>query len=167
MNLDKFNISNCNVLIDLENIDINVQEFYKISEIVKLYLINIGVNLKELQLYYQRNLDATSVLAIQVTHGEYNDMNNYMIVGCKTWRHGSNVNCDVEMHSEAKSAKKSLQLAKLISRDVVGFFEKVEKELLKNNNFDLSLSLMMPLDIKKEKEENNMKKLLRIILKKH
>ena len=44
-----------------------------------------------------------------------------------------------------------MKLANLISGDIVSFFEKIEKELLKTNNFDLSLSLMIPLEIKEKK----------------
>lgn len=167
MDLDKFNISNCNGLIVLESININAQEFYKIIEIVKFSLRNLGITPEGLKLYYQRNFDATSILAIQVTHGDHNNMNNYMINGCKSWRHECNVNCDVYMHSEAKSAQKSMKLANLISQDIVNFFEKTEQELLKSNNFDLSFSLMIPLDIEAKKEENSIKNIVKRILKKH
>lgn len=165
MNLDKFNINNCNELISIENINIDTQEFYKIIKIVKLSLRKIGVNPNGLQLYYQRNLDATSILAIQVTHGDNCDIKNYMLNGCKSWKQDSSINCDIYIHSDAKSAQKSMKLSNLISRDIIDFFEKSEKMLLKNNNFDLPLSFMIPLDIKKEKEENSIKKLIKKILK--
>lgn len=164
MDLDNFNIINSNELIEVDNI--NIKEFYKIIEIVKVSLIKIGVNPEGMKIYYQRNFDATSILAIQVTNGLDNDISNYMFNGCRTWRHGSNVRCDVHMHSESKSAQKSIKLANLITEDVVNFFEKIEKRLLKSDNFDLSLSFMMPIDIKKEKEEKNIKKLVKRVLKK-
>ena len=69
------------------------------------------------------------------------------------------------MHSEAKSAQKSMKLANLIAQDVVNFFEKTEKVLLQSNDFDLSLSLMIPLDIKKEKNKNIIKKLVKRMMK--
>ena len=42
----------------------------------------------------------------------------------------------------------------------------IEKELLKTNNFDLSLSLMIPLEIKEKKEQKDVKQLLKSIFKK-
>ena len=166
MNFKKIDVSNCKELTDLSSVDINIQEFYRIIEIIKLALKSIGVNLEGMQVYYQRNVDTTSILAIKVSQGKDSDIDNYMFNGCKAWKHGSNVSCDVYMQSEAKSAQKSMKLANLISRDIVDFFDEIENDLLKNNKFDLSLSLIMPLDIKKEKEENNIKKLVKRILKK-
>lgn len=165
MNLYKFGIGNNNELIDIENITIDTQEFYKIIEIVKSNLKKIGINPDGKNISYHRNYDATSILAIQVTPGFDNDINNYMINGCKAWKQDINVTCDVYMHSESKSTQKSMELANLINQDIVSFFEKTEKSLLNNNNFDASLSIIMSLDIKKEKPENVIKKLLRRIKK--
>ena len=166
MNLDNFDISNCKELIKAENIDFDTHAFYKITEIVKTTLIRLGINPEGMKIYYERNCDTTSILAIKVTKGSDNNINNYMFNGCKAWRHGSNVNCDVSMHAEAKSAQTSMKLANLISRDIVSFFEKIEKELLKTNNFDLSLSLIMPLETKEKKEQKGVKQLLKSIFKK-
>lgn len=165
MNLDKFSISNCIELIDLTNI--NNEEFYKIIEIVASTFERININPKDKKIYYQRNSDATSILAIQVMDGSDSDINNYLFNGCEACIYGSNVNCDVYIHSKAKSGQNSSKLVNLISRDIIQFFEKTEEELLKNNNFNLSLSLMMPIDIKKEKEQRNIKKFVKSIFKKH
>jgi len=69
-----------------------------------------------------------------------------------------------------------MQLANLISSFIVEFFEEFEQELLKTNNFDISLSIAIPLSDKKEynslkqenvqQKDNYIKKLLKRIIKK-
>lgn len=163
MELDRINMNNINGVMDLENIDI--EEFNKIREVFKFNLDKLGINVEDMKMFYQRNEDATSVLAVQVTKGLDNDVSNYMINGCKAWNHGSSVNCDVYLHAEAKSAQKSVRLASLITKDVVSFFENVENGLLKSNNFDLSFSIMMPIEEVKEKEDTGVKKLIKRFFK--
>lgn len=64
-----------------------------------------------------------------------------------------------------------MKMAGLISRDIVNFFEKTENLLLKNDKFDLSLSFMIDMTIKKqqsEKEEsNNIKRLIKKFFQKN
>lgn len=163
MNIDEININN-NQLISLEYI--NKLEFYKIIETIQNSLTKIGIDTEGMKVYYQREIDATSILAIQVSKGSYKDINNYMITGCKTHYHGIDAECDIYMHSKSKSAQKSSELAFLITKDIVDFFEKIENELLRENNFYLPLAIMIPLDKEIIKEENNIKKLLKKILNK-
>ena len=129
MELNKIDMNSINETKDLENIDIN--EFDRIKEVLKEALKRTGINPESMKMFYQRNEDATSVLALQVTSGLDSDVANYMINGCKAWNHGTSVNCDVYLHAEAKSAQKSVRLASLITKDVVSFFENVENGLLK------------------------------------
>lgn len=104
MDLEKISIQPYNQMIDLEDIQIDTSEFYKIIEITKLALSKIGIEPDGLKIYYQRNSDASSMLAIQVTRGVDNDIENYMFNCCKAWKHDLNVTCDVYLHAEAKSA---------------------------------------------------------------
>lgn len=122
-----------------------------------------------MQIYYQRNNDATSILAIQVVKGDNKDITNYMINGSKAWKQKETVYCDVYMHANKKCSEKAMKISNLISCFIVEFFEAFEKELLKTNNFDISLSIEIPLIDKKEetqKEDNCIKKIIKRIMKK-
>jgi len=176
MDINKIEITETTALTDIKNININTKAFDKIIEIIKIAFNKTSIDTDEMQIYYQRNSDATSILAIQVEKGDNKDMTNYMINGSKAWSNGETVYCDVYMHSNKKSSQKSMQLANLISSFIVEFFEEFEQELLKTNNFDISLSIAIPLSDKKEynslkqenvqQKDNYIKKLLKRIIKK-
>lgn len=152
---------NTKELVKLDDINFDTGEFYKIMEVFKIALRKNSINPGGMQMIYQRKEDATSILAVQVTNGLDNDMSNYMINGCQAWKRGNDVNCDVYLHAEAKSAQKSARLASMITKDIVSFFENVEKELIKKGLYDISMSMMVSLEDTKEKEETGVKKLLK------
>ena len=152
---------NTKELVKLDDINFDTGEFYKIMEVFKIALRKNSINPEGMQMIYQRKEDATSILAVQVTNGLDNDISNYMINGCQAWKHDNDVSCDVYLHAEAKSAQKSVRLASIVTKDIVSFFENVEKELIKNGLYDISISMMMPLEETKEKEETGVKKLIK------
>ena len=152
---------NTKELVKLDDINFDTGEFYKIMEVFKIALRKNSINPEGMQMIYQRKEDATSILAVQVTNGLDNDISNYMINGCQAWKRDNDVSCDVYLHAEAKSAQKSVRLASIVTKDIVSFFENVEKELIKNGLYDISISMMMPLEETKEKEETGVKKLIK------
>lgn len=152
---------NTKELVKLDDINFDTGEFYKIMEVFKIALRKNSINPEGMQMIYQRKEDATSILAVQVTNGLDNDISNYMINGCQAWKRDNDVSCDVYLHAEAKSAQKSVRLASIVTKDIVSFFENVEKELIKKGLYDISISMMMPLEETKEKEETGVKKLIK------
>ena len=52
MNLNNFNIGDCNQLISLENINVDAQVVYKIIKTIKSTLNKVRINPKGMKLYY-------------------------------------------------------------------------------------------------------------------
>ena len=71
-------------LAELENSEIDLKEFYKLIKIVKLTFIKNNFNTNNINIRYQRLSNANSILAIKVMPGEDDDLENYMVNGCKT-----------------------------------------------------------------------------------
>ena len=177
MNINELKINESTSLNNINNINIDTKAFDTIKEHIKMAFNINSIDLEKMQIYYQRNNDATSILVIQVEKGDNQDMTNYMINGSKAWQQGETVYCDVYMHADKKCSKKAMEIGNLISRFIVEFFEEFEQELLKTNNFDISLSIAIPLYNKVEnnnlnreykyqpKEDSYIKKLIKKIIK--
>jgi len=161
MNLDEFNRNNNTELTFPENIVIASESFKNIINIIKETLQSLGVDTEGLQIYYERHLDATSILAIQLHNGDYDDKANYMLNGCKAWISENRIDCDVFLHADAKIAQISIKVAGRISRNIVEFFEEVEKELRDNELSHKKISLTIPLEIVQEQEQTWIKRLIK------
>lgn len=159
----RFNISNTYETIEIKDLNINQNEFLKLIKVIKLVMPKIGIDPSNMQILYQRNQDATSMLAIKVTEGLDDDINNYMINGCKTWYQNDTTYCDIYMHADKRSAQQSNRLANLINEEIISFFEETEKHFLKNNCIDIELSIRIPLT----KEKSTIKSKIKNIFKKN
>lgn len=155
-------------LAELDGLNIDIEEFNKILNLIRNTFIKNKFALDDMGIYYERKQNGTSILAIKVTSGDDNDMKNYMINGSSAYVSGDKVFCDVYLHANAKSAKRANLLAGLISRDIVKFFQNVEQDLYIKGLFDSEYSLFVPLnnEIEVEKEKNSIKRLMKKFLNK-
>lgn len=168
MQLDKFNTTNNLELEELSKFNINTKYFEKITEIIRLTFQKLKINTEGMSIYYKRYPNSTSVLAIKVSQGDDNDIQNYMFNGCDVDYYKNDLFCNVYLHAKAKSGKKSSSIASLITKDIVDFFQNVEKDLLKNSLTNIELSLKIPLNKENKQNENGkfkMKKLVKSIIK--
>ena len=161
MDLKDLNFNESESLATLSNTDFDTTPFYRIIEVIKIGLKKININPKDLYVYYQRQFDGTSILAIQLIRGDCLDTKNFMFNGCQVFYYGDVLNCDVYLHANAKCAQNANKLSGLISHDIVSFFESVENDLLKKNLKDVSIAINMPIEQVKEKEQGSIKKLIR------
>lgn len=142
MNLDNFNISNNQS---------EITEIFKkiINQIKNTYsILNIDTN--DMYIYYQRLPDKTSILALKVNSGDSDDKSNYMFTGCNPSYYDNKVFCEVYMHADAKSAKNTIDISRLISKDIVNFFKELEQVIYNNNELDKELSIIIPLENQSE-----------------
>lgn len=140
--------------------------FYKLINKVKKGLLNLVINPDDKKIVYKRNPDGTSMIAIKLAEGDDKNTKNYMVVNCEAWKGTDKVTCNVEMNADAKISVSSMKLANLISRNIVEFFEEIENDLYRKNNFDISISLTIPLGEEKEQGENNKEKFIKRFFKK-
>ena len=61
------------------------------------------------------------------------------------------------LHADAKVGQKAMNIANMISRNIVEFFNKMEKYYLDNGMVDTEISFRIPLseDFKKETSQDN------------
>lgn len=156
MELNEININDCRELSEINDMNIDEKIFEDLITLVKNTFKRLSINTNDMYMYYQRFANQTSVLALKVTSGSNDDIENYMINGCDArWNRSNDISCDVYLHAKAKSAKKSTEIAGLISKDIVNFFNKIETELNKNNLKNIELSVFLPLFEKKDTEEKS------------
>ena len=161
MNFNELNISNFNENLDTIPSYIDMQNFNYIIEIIRNAFKRLNINPEGKSIYYKRYTNGKSVIAIKVSQGDDNDISNYMFNGCDAfWG-----KCNVYMHSKPKSSQKSMNIANLISKEIVLFFEKIEHNLSKNNLSDIEFSIKIPLtkelDTKLISKKSKIKKLIK------
>ena len=165
MDIQNLNINN-NQLFSEIYFDINKDNFNQLVEVIKIAFKKIGIKIDEMLISYQRYANKSSILAIKLLQGSDNDIDNYIFFGCNV---DNSNRCDIFMHSEAKFAEKALQVANLITSDIIIFFNNVEMDLSEKNLDNLEISFKIPLgeDISHdtEKKEFCLKKLVKSIFK--
>lgn len=139
----------------INNRSLDTEIFYKLINAVKKGLLNNLINFDDKKIVYKRNPDGTSIIAIKLAEGDDKNTKNYMVVNCEAWKGADKVTCNVEMNADAKISVSSMKLSNLISRNIVEFFEEMENDLYRKNNFDISISLTIPLAEGKDLVENN------------
>lgn len=149
--MNNFNVDNYIEITELKSLNVNKQNFNRITTIVKNTFRKLGINLENASIYYQRNKNLTSVLSIKVSQGDDNDVNNYMFNKCSVNYNQDELFYDISLHAKAKSKQNSIYIANLITKDIIEFFKKIEQELFQNNQSDLELSLKIPFEQKKTK----------------
>ena len=166
MELEQIDIINHNKLTELIPLEINIENFNHITEIIRIALNRLKINTEDLSIIYQRHTDGTSILAIKVCNGDNNDLENYMFNGCNVDYYQDSLSCDVYLHAKSKASKNSVNLSNLISKEIINFFEEVEKELLKKDLKNLELYVKIPLNNQAKRKEKGIKRLIRSLLKK-
>lgn len=163
--MEKENINQVENALTLNefSIEIDINHFINIRNLVYQTFKKAKINPENKHIYYQRNENGTSILAIQVTDGEYTDLSNFMINGSTVNYYKDDISCDVYLHADAKSSKNSLELAREISHSIVEFFEDLEREFLLKKLTNSSFSLRIPLY---EKEITPKNSSLKSLLKK-
>jgi len=142
----------------INNMSLDTEIFYKLINVVKKGLLYNLIDFDDKKIVYKRNPDGTSMIAIKLAEGDDKNTKNYMVVNCEAWKGADKVTCNVEMNADAKISVSSMKLANLISRNIVEFFEEIENDLYRKNNFDISISLTIPLGEGKDLAENNKNK---------
>ena len=164
MELSNFNVENSTELAVINNIDLDEVIFRDIVDKIANCMKMLGISPDNKSVYYQRNANKTSVLAIKIGNGEDGDVANFMFNGCDATDYARYMSCDVYLHADKKVGQASMKIANMISNDIVEFFNTLEGELAIKGLSDTELFLRIPLESdKKEKKDNNGNRLLRMV----
>lgn len=170
MQLDSFNVEESKELTVLHEIDIDESIFLDIRSRIINAMDSLGIKLEGKSIYYQRFANKTSVLAIKLGKGEDSDTNNFMFNGCDATYFDGHNSCDVYLHANKKVGQEAMAMANMVSRDIVDFFDTLERELAVKglNNSELLLRIPLVIEDKKEKasKDNSVIKLIKTIFKK-
>ena len=130
----------------------------------------LGINLNYKSIYYQRNTDKTSILAIKLSNGDDFDSTLYMFNGCDAMYFDGTNTCDVYLHANKKVGQEAMQMANIMSRDIVEFFDTIEGELilkgLSNSELFIKIPLVKQQEKSNDKKENKVLKFVKNIFKK-
>lgn len=160
MNLNRFKFNLNDNYSDINDLNINNKPFEQITGIIKDAFTTLKYGKDNMNVYYQRYKNGSSILAIKVLDGDEFDITNYMFNGCSIVYYNNKISSTVSFHSDKRATHRSMAIANLISDDIILFFREVEEELLDKNLRDLEMSLKLPLyEIKKE--ETGIKKLIK------
>lgn len=156
MELSKFKVEESTELSVLQTIDIDENIFLDIMDKVISCMTRLGIKLDDKSVYYQRYANKTSILAIKLGKGEDSDTNNFMFNGCDATYFNGDRSCDVYLHANKKIGQEAMNMANMMSSDIVEFFNTIEGELALNGLSDSELFIRMPLS--KDKDKKNGKK---------
>lgn len=125
------------------------KSFVELTSKVNSCLTRMNLNKEDVLIYYERYENKDSLLAIKIKKGKISNGENYAFIACHPY-YGKDIFCNVEMYSDSGSL--AMNMANLLSRDIVFFFEKIEEELKNNKCDNLQISNVIFLDQKDEKE---------------
>lgn len=164
MDLNRFKFNLNDSYSDINDLNINNKPFEQITEIIKDTFTTLKYGKDNMNVYYQRYKNASSIIAIKVLDGSDNDLTLYMFAGCNIEYYNNKICSTISFHSDKRATHRTMGIANLISDDIILFFREVEEELLDKNLKDLEISLKFPLyEIKKE--ETGIKQLVKNIFK--
>ena len=164
MEFSNFNVEGSTSLSVIDTIDIDSEIFEDIIDKITRCMMKLNIKLDNKSIYYQRNANKTSILAIKVGNGEDGDVANFMFNGCDATDYARYMSCDVYLHADKKVGQDSMEIANMISNDIVEFFNTLEGELAIKGLSDTELFLRIPLESEqKEKNNNNENRLLRMV----
>ena len=170
MELSNFKVEESTELAVLNEIDLDEGIFLDIVEKITFCLNRLNIKLDGKSIYYQRYANKTSILAIKLANGEDSDVANFMFNGCDASEYAKYMSCDVYLHADKKVSQASLNIANMITRDIVEFFKTLEGELALKGLSDSELFIRIPLEKDKKVDKNNrdnrLLKLVRNIFKK-
>lgn len=167
MELSNFKVEESRELSVDDTLDIDNEIFKSIVDKISYCLKKLDVSLEDKSVYYQRNANKTSILAIKVCNGDDSDTTNFMFNGCDATDYAKYMSCDVYLHADKKVGQVSMSIANMISHDIVDFFSAIEGELAIKGLSDSELFVRISLasEIKK-KEDGKFLRLVRNIFKK-
>lgn len=164
MELSNFKVENSVELSVINSVDLDESIFRDIIEKISNCMKMLGIKTDDKSVYYQRNANKTSILAIKVGNGEDGDVANFMFNGCDATDYARYMSCDVYLHADKKVGQVSMEIANMISNDIVEFFNTMEGELALKGLSDTELFLRIPLESEqKVKNNNNENRLLRMV----
>ncbi len=170
MELSKFKVEESTELSVLQTIDIDENIFLDIMDKVISCMTRLGIKLDDKSVYYQRYANKTSILAIKLGKGEENDTNNFMFNGCDATYFNGDRSCDVYLHANKKIGQEAMNMANMMSSDIVEFFNTIEGELVLNGLSDSELFIRIPLsngkDKKNDKKGNRLLKVVKNMFRK-
>ena len=82
MEFSNFNVEGSTSLSVIDTIDIDSEIFEDIIDKITRCMMKLNIKLDNKSVYYQRNVNKSSVLAIKVGYGSDNDIANFMVNGC-------------------------------------------------------------------------------------
>ena len=165
----ELNINDKNIIVNMEELKYVSSIFGDLMRKVENLFLFLQFGVKDSYLYYKRNSNAKSVLAIQVSNGNFRDQENYMINFSKCLRNNNviiseeDMHCNVGFQAEVKSSKRAMMIANYLAKDIVKFFEQMEYTLWLNNQTNLEMEILIPLKI--WRRENIVERILRKIEK--
>ena len=167
MEFSNFNVEGSTSLSVIDTIDIDSEIFEDIIDKITRCMMKLNIKLDNKSIYYQRNANKTSVLAIKVGNGSDNDIANFMFTGCDANYFKDSLSCDVYLHADKKVGQVSMSIANMISSDIVDFFNTVEGELVIKGLSETELFVRIPLGVQtKKKEDSKFLRLVKNIFKK-
>lgn len=168
MELENINIDivNGTDFIQNNNINFNMNPFYKMIQIIKDTFKSVGIDYNDMKIFYQRFANGKSLLAIKVLEGDDNDQTNYMFNFCQATHYGKDTFCNVYLHADKKCSKIASKLIRLLSKNIISFFEEIERDFNKKGITNLECSFLIPLINKKldaNSSKNNTSKIKKLI----
>jgi hypothetical protein len=164
MDLNRFKFNLNDNYSGINDLNINNKPFEQITGIIKDTFTTLKYGKDNMNVYYQRYKNGSSILAIKVLDGDEFDITNYMFNGCSIVYYNNKISSTVSFHSDKRATHRSMAIANLISDDIILFFREVEEEILSKDLKDLELNIKMPL-YELKKEETGIKQLVKNIFK--
>ena len=165
-----FKVEESKELAVIQEIELEEGIFTDILDKICMNMSRLGIQLDDKCVFYQRYANKTSILAIKLCKGEDSDTNNFMINGCDATFFNGHSSCDVYLHANKKVGQQAMNMANMMSRDITGFFDTIEGELVLKGLSNSELFIRMPLvketEVKKDNKQNKVLKFVKNIFKK-
>ena len=139
--LNKNKINNNKSILYLDNFLANLINKLQESEL----------SLNDMSFFYKRNKKRESVLGIQISEGDIEDITNYLVFDCRSYNNGKDLRCKVGMQSDKKNRDKLNNLPYQVPADAINFFEKVEHLFNNSIQRELEIDNMVQVNLEKEK----------------
>lgn len=170
MELSNFKVEESRELATIQEFELEESIFTDLVDKIITNMSRIGISLEDKCVFYQRFANKTSILAIKLGKGEDSDTNNFMFNGCDAMYFDGTNTCDVYLHANKKVGQEAMQMANIMSRDIVEFFDTIEGELilkgLSNSELFIKILLVKQQEKSNDKKENKVLKFVKNIFKK-
>ena len=123
------------ILNDSDRSNFSYLDFF--IENVKKSLMEIGINNQEVNFFYKRRNNRSSVLGIQLNDGDMHDLSNYLIFDCSSFVYDKNIICSIDMHALSNISQKAVQFVNLENENIRKFFDLVEHNMVGHEKYDI------------------------------